>query len=119
MRSRRPVAAAAAALAVAALLAGCGGEDTDHIQAQDGPVEGGNGITPTKMTASKGNKVEIKVTNTATDTELGFCIAEFGVKETIGQGKTTTVEFKADKSGTFKVYCQIHPTHKTAELVVS
>jgi len=30
-----------------------------------------------------------------------------------------TVKFKADKAGTFKVYCQLHPTHKPAELTVS
>jgi plastocyanin len=41
------------------------------------------------------------------------------VAETIDQGKTTTVKFKADKAGTYRVYCQLHPTHGAAELVVS
>ena len=55
----------------------------------------------------------------AKDKQHGFSIDDFSVKETIDQGKTTTVKFKADKAGTYRVYCQIHPTHKPAELVVS
>lgn len=119
MRSTRHVAFAAAALAAASLLAGCGGAKTDKLTANDGPVEGGNAITPARLTAHKGDKVQITVTNTAKDKQHGFSIDEFKVHETIDQGKTTTVKFKADKAGTYRVYCQIHPTHKAAELVVS
>jgi heme/copper-type cytochrome/quinol oxidase subunit 2 len=121
MRSRRrSVALASMALAAATLLTGCGDEETDRLKADDGPVEGGaNAITPAQLTAQEGHKVEIQVTNTAKDKEHGFSIDEFKVKETIGQGKTSTVKFKADKTGTFRVYCHIHPTHKDAQLVVS
>lgn len=120
MRSkRRSVALAALAVAAATLSAGCSSEKTDRLKADDGPVEGGNGITPVQLTAKEGHKVEITVTNTANDKPHGFSIDEFGVKETIDQGKAATVKFKADKAGTYKVYCQLHPTHKTAELVVS
>lgn len=120
MRSgRRSVAVAALALAAVTLLAGCGTEKTDHLKADDGPVEGGNAITPAKLTAHKDREVEIQVTNTAKDRQHGFKIDDFKVQEVIDQGKTTTVKFKADKAGTFKVYCQLHPTHKPAELVVS
>src|SRR5581483_7753303 len=118
MRSnRRSVALAALALAATTLVAGCSSEKTDHLKADDGPIEGGNGITPVKLTAKEGHKVQITVTNTAKDKPHGFSIDEFGVKETVDQGKTTTVKFKADKAGTYKVYCQLHPTHKPAELV--
>jgi plastocyanin len=117
--SRRSVALASMALATATLLTGCGSEKTDHLKANDGPVEGGNGITPAKLTAHEGRQVEITVTNTAKDKQHGFKIADFGVEEVIDQGKTTTVKFKADKAGTFKVECHLHPTHKPAELVVS
>ena len=118
-RRRRSVALASLALAAATLLAGCGSEKTDQLKADDGPIEGGNGITPATLTAHKGRNVEIQVTNTAKDKEHGFSIDAFKVGEVIGQGKTTTVKFKADKAGTYKVYCQLHPTHKPAELVVS
>jgi heme/copper-type cytochrome/quinol oxidase subunit 2 len=107
------------AVVTTALLAGCGGDKTDHLSADDGPVAGGNGITPAKLAAHKGREVEIKVTNTAQDKQHGFSIDQFKVAETIDQGKTTTVKFKADKAGTYRVYCQLHPTHGAAELVVS
>lgn len=119
MRTRRSVALASLVVAAATLLVGCGDEKTDHLKADDGPVDSGNGITPAKLTAHEGRQVEIEVTNTAKDKPHGFSIDEFKVQETIDQGKTTTVKFKADKAGTFKVYCQIHPTHKPAELVIS
>jgi len=119
MRSTRHVAVAAVALAAASLLAGCGGDKTDKLNATDGPAASGNGISPEKLTAKKGHKVQITVTNTAKDKEHGFSIDDFNVHETIGQGKTTTVKFKAEKAGTYRVYCQLHPTHKPAELTVS
>ena len=119
MASTRHAAVAAVALAATALLAGCGGTKTDHLSMDDGPSAGGNGITPATITAHKGHKVQIKVTNTASDKQHGFSIDEFGVKQTIDQGRVTTVKFKADKAGTFKVYCQLHAAHKPSELVVS
>ncbi|SRR6266542_1826905 len=119
MARKRQVAMASVALVATALLAGCSSEKTDHLSADDGPTAGGNGITPVKLTAHKGHKVEIKVTNTAKDKPHGFSIDEFGVKETVDQGKTTTVKFKADKAGTYRVYCQLHPPHGQAELTVS
>ena len=120
MSSRsRSVAVASLALAAATLFAGCGGGKTDRLKADDGPVEGGAAITPAKLTAHEGRQVEIAVTNTAKDKQHGFKIDGFPVEEVIDQGKTTTVKFKADKAGTYKVYCHLHPAHKPAELVVS
>jgi heme/copper-type cytochrome/quinol oxidase subunit 2 len=114
----RHVATISVALAATGLLAGCGGK-TDHLSVDDGPVTGGNGMTPAKLVAHKGHTVQIKVTNTAKDKAHGFSIDAFGIKETIDQGKTTTVKFKADKAGAYRVYCQLHPTHQPAELTVS
>jgi plastocyanin len=119
MRSRRHAVVAAAALAAAGLLAGCGGAKTDHLSADDGPVESGNAITPAKLAAHKGREVQVKVTNTAKDKQHGFSIDDFNVHEVVDQGKTSTVKFKASKAGTFKVYCQLHPAHKPSELTVS
>jgi plastocyanin len=117
--SRRPAALAALALAVATMMAGCSNEETDHLKALDGPIEGGNGITPTTLQANKGHKVEIQVTNTAKDKQHGFSIEGYDIHEVIDQGKTTTVEFKADKAGQFKVFCQLHETHKPSQLIVT
>ncbi len=113
------IALASLALATAALLAGCGGPKTDHLTVQDGPVGSGNGITPVKLAVHKGHKVELKVTNTAKDKQHGFSVDAYNVHEVINPGDTTTVKFKADKSGTFVVYCQLHPTHGKSELDVT
>jgi nitrosocyanin len=118
--ARRSVALAALTLAAASALVACGDDKrTERLSVEDGPVGGANVINPAKLTAHEGNTVQIKITNTANDKPHGFSIDEFGIKETIDQGKTTTIEFEADKAGTFKVYCQLHPTHKPAELVIS
>ena len=102
------------------VLAGCGsGTKTDHLSVEDGPVAGGNGITPVKLETKTGNTVEIEIKNTAPDKPHGFSIDEFKVAETVDQGKTATVKFTASKAGTYRVYCQLHSTHKAAELVVS
>lgn len=120
MSRTRHVAVASAVIVATALLAGCGEETkTDHLSVEDGPVAGGNGISPEKLATHTGNTVEIQVKNTATDKPHGFSIDEFKVGETVEQGKTKTVKFTASKAGTYRVYCQLHPTHKPAELVVS
>jgi heme/copper-type cytochrome/quinol oxidase subunit 2 len=120
MSRRSHVALASVALAAMALLTGCGeATKTDHLSVEDGPVAGGAGITPERLATKTGNIVEIKVKNTAPDKPHGFSIDEFKVAETVDQGKTATVKFTASKAGTYRVYCQLHPTHKAAELVVS
>jgi nitrosocyanin len=98
----------------------CGGSKTDHLTAKDGPdPAGGNAITPVQLKAKKGDTVEIKVTNTAPDKPHGFTVENYNVVQTIQQGQTVTVKFKADRTGTFKVFCQLHPTHRPAQLVVT
>jgi nitrosocyanin len=120
MSRRRHVALAAVGLTVMAVLSGCGeAEKTDRLTVDDGPVAGGNGISPERIETKTGTAMEIKVRNTANDKPHGFSIDEFKVGETVDQGQTKTVKFVASKAGTYRVYCQLHPTHKPAELVVS
>lgn len=120
MSRRRRVALGMVAVAVMAVLSGCGEEiETTKLSADDGPVAGGNGFSPERFEAQVGDAVEIAVKNTAPDKQHGFSIDEFKVGEVIDQGQTKTVKFTASKAGTYRVYCQLHPTHKTAELVVT
>jgi nitrosocyanin len=108
------------ALTATAILSACGETaKTDRLSVDDGPFAGGNGISPERIETEVGNTVEIAVRNTANDKPHGFSIDEFKVSETVDQGQTKTVKFVASKAGTYRVYCQLHPTHKPAELVVS
>jgi nitrosocyanin len=117
--SMRLAVFAAAMVVASAPLVGCGGDKVVTLRVKDGPVSGGNAITPAKLTAHRGDTVAIKVTNTATDKPHGFTIDGYGVTRTIEAGKTETVSFKANKTGDFRVFCQLHPAHQPAQLSVT
>jgi nitrosocyanin len=70
-------------------------------------VVGGNYyFTPKTMTVKKGDRVVINFQN-AGGTH-NFIIDEFNVAtKTINTGQTDTIQFVADKAGTFEYYCSI------------
>ena len=58
------------------------------------------------MSVSKGDKVKIIFKNTGGFHD--FTIDEFGVRtKRINGGEEDTIEFVADKSGTFEYYCSV------------
>ncbi|MDP2681795.1 MAG: cupredoxin domain-containing protein [Deltaproteobacteria bacterium] len=62
------------------------------------------GFEPTSITIKKGEKVVIKFTST--DVAHGINLDEFGLKNTIIPEKdSVTLEFTADKTGTFSFPC--------------
>ena len=63
-------------------------------------------FTPNTLTVNKGDKVKITFQNTGGFHD--FRIDEFNVKTAqLGSGKSETVEFTADKTGTFEYYCSV------------
>ncbi len=73
-------------------------------------------FSPSVYIAKIGETIKFKIYN-ATDKPHGFSIDEFNLKETVQPGDNT-IEFKADKLGLYKVYCQYHPAHLTGQLLV-
>ncbi len=76
---------------------------------------------PGKITVRKGDRVKLIVTSV--DVDHGIAITEFGVEKEIKKGATETIEFTADKEGTFKFYCSVfcgdgHP-EMAGELIVT
>lgn len=81
-----------------------------------GRLEGGIRIIEVKASRYKfepdpilvklGEKVRLIVTST--DVSHGIAISEFKVNVAIPAGKTETVEFVADKKGTFQAYCSVY-----------
>ncbi len=64
-----------------------------------------------EIVVNKGDIVRITVR--AADIAHNFFIDELDVKsETISKGETITVEFVADKAGSFHYYCSL-PSHRT------
>ena len=60
-------------------------------------------FSPSTITARKGERV--KLTITAIDHDHGFKLEAFGVDKLLKKGQTTTIEFTADKAGTFPFQC--------------
>jgi uncharacterized cupredoxin-like copper-binding protein len=106
-----------APLLVAALFfSGCGVRTT-HKSLSAAPVSGGTGFTGGPLRVREGDKVVIKVGN-LTERQHGFAIDAFGVKKTVDPGKKIDVKFTPTQKGTYLIYCQLHPTHKTTSLTV-
>lgn len=63
-------------------------------------------FTPNSISVEKGDRV--KITITSTDVDHGFAIPAFGVNVRVNKGETKTVEFLADKLGTFTYACSVY-----------
>ena len=114
---RSRLAAALAAVSIAVVTVACSNQATVKRSITAESIAGKAGFSIASMTVTRGSKVELTVKNT-TDKTHGFSIDELGVRRTVDPGKPVTVKFKASKAGTFRIYCQIHPTHGTAQFVV-
>jgi len=62
-------------------------------------------FSPSVITVREGDKVKLNIRNV--DVTHGFSIFEFGVNERLTPGKTTTVEFTADKTGDYTFLCSV------------
>ncbi len=60
---------------------------------------------PSAIEVNKGDKVKLIVTSI--DVPHGFSIPEYGVNERLDVGKPVTIEFTADKQGTFTAFCSV------------
>lgn len=63
---------------------------------------------PETLVVKKGTTVKVTIENKSPISE-GFSIDAFKVSEVIKAGETKTISFKADKSGAFTIWCQLHP----------
>ena len=106
-----------ALVGLALVLSGCGGSPTARREISAAAVSGGAGFTPTPITVDKDDNVVLTVGN-STAAVHGFSIEGYGIQREISPGPAVEVKFKSTKPGTFKIYCQLHPAHQTATLVV-
>ncbi len=58
---------------------------------------------PNAITVKKGERV--KLTITAVDHDHGFKLDAFNIDKVLKRGEATTIEFAADKAGTFPFQC--------------
>ena len=62
-------------------------------------------FTPEVIEVSKGDKVRLIVTSV--DVPHGIKITEYGINQRLDPGKPATIEFTADKQGTFTAFCSV------------
>ena len=62
-------------------------------------------FSPSTIEVNKGDKVRLIVTSA--DVPHGISIREYGINEQLNPGKPVTIEFTADKEGTFTAFCSI------------
>lgn len=98
------------------LLPACG-EETDERSISAAVVDGKPGFAPDTLRVHEGRKVDLELGNT-TDKTHGFTIDGYDVVRTVDPGKAVKLDFEADKSGEFRIFCQLHPAHQPAKLVV-
>jgi len=96
------------------------GQNLQDAIGQGTPVEQpaqSGGVKEIKMTAkqfafepgvieiNKGDKVKLIVTSV--DVPHGISIPEYGINERLNPGNPVTIEFTADKQGTFTAFCSV------------
>ena len=60
---------------------------------------------PATIEVNKGDKVRLIVTST--DVPHGIAIPEYGINQRLDPGKPATIEFTADKQGSFTAFCSV------------
>ena len=60
-------------------------------------------FTPNDITVKKGEHVQLVIT--ALDRDHGFKLEALGINQKLKKGEATTIEFYADKAGTFPFQC--------------
>lgn len=62
-------------------------------------------FSPSSISVKKGDRV--KLTITSFDVPHGFALPEYNIDELLAPGVTKTVEFTADKAGSFGFFCNV------------
>jgi nitrosocyanin len=104
-------------VACAALVLTACGTTTTHRQILAADIATGPGWRPDAVAVSRDDEVVLSVGNTTGKTH-GFSVEGYGIKKEVDPGNPVDVKFRARKAGTFKIYCQLHPTHQIATLIV-
>jgi len=60
---------------------------------------------PSTIEVNKGDKVRLVITSL--DVPHGFAITEYGINKRLEPGIPATIEFTADKQGTFTTFCSV------------
>jgi nitrosocyanin len=114
---KRALVIALAAAISAVLLAGCGNNKTEHFRLNATVVNGVPAFSVGTITVTEGDKVDIRIDNT-TDKAHGFSIDALNIHRVVKPHEPQTVSFTPKTTGEYRIYCQLHPAHQPASLIV-
>lgn len=60
---------------------------------------------PSTITVKKGDLVRLQIKSV--DVDHGFALTAFNINRQLKPGKTETIEFTADKAGSFSFFCSV------------
>ena len=113
--ARRTVALLAAAPLVL-MLGGCG-HATAHRSITSSVVNTATGYFPTSIIVNKEDTLSLNVGN-GTEKTHGFSIEGYKVARTVDPNQTLKLKLHLGRAGTFRIFCQLHPAHQPATLIV-
>ncbi len=112
----RRTAALVAAAPLVLMLGACGHANA-HRSITSTLVSGATGYFPVNIIANKEDTLFLNVGN-GTEKVHGFTIEGYQVAKTVDPNQTLKVKLHLGRAGTFKIFCQLHPAHQTATLIV-
>ena len=98
------------------LLSSCAKQNSEDFIGQGNPVQSGEvkefkitskqfAFEPSTIEVNRGDRVRLIVTSI--DVPHGIAIPEYGINERLDPGKQVTIEFIAEKEGTFTTFCSV------------
>jgi len=112
----RRTAALVAAVPLVLMLTGCS-HATAHRSITSSVVNTATGYFPTSIVVNKEDTLSLHVGN-GTDKVHGFSIEGYKVRKTVDPNQTLKLKIHLGRAGTFRIYCQLHPAHQPATLIV-
>ena len=95
-----------------------GGDDAPRaLEIVSTNVQGKNVFIPSTIVVQAGKPQALSIFNT-TDTPHGFSIDAAHIHAVLPVREEYRVELPAMKPGIYEVYCQLHPPHRNARLLV-
>jgi len=80
-------------------------------------VQGKNVYLPSTIVAVEGRPYTLSIFNT-TEIPHGFSITGAGVEIVLQPNQETKVELPPLESGVYRIHCQLHPAHRSGQLLV-
>ena len=114
---KRVLVVVAAAVASALLFTGCSNKKTENFRINATVINGAPGFSVGTITATEGDKVDLRIDND-TDKDHGFSIDALNIHRVVKPHQPQTVSFTPKKTGEYRIYCQLHPAHVPAQLIV-